>query len=69
MIPKNWDAESDDYFGLSNSIKTDGIGIKIIEINKETAEELLLVLSHTYIPHEFIKVHQLIKRCWEFSEK
>lgn len=38
-----------------------------IELNKETAEELLLVLNHNFIPYEYILVHAFIKRCWEFT--
>lgn len=41
-------------------------GIDFITINKETANELLEVLSHQFIDYDKIRVHELIKRMWEF---
>jgi hypothetical protein len=40
--------------------------IKTIEIDQETANELLKVLNHQFIDYEKTKVHDLIKRMWEF---
>lgn len=39
----------------------------VIAIDRETAEELLKVLSHDYIAHKYTRVHNLIKRCWELT--
>lgn len=40
---------------------------KKLEVDRETIKELLLVLNHTYVSHEYKLVHDLIKRCWEFT--
>jgi hypothetical protein len=40
-----------------------------IEINKETATELLKVLGHQYIDYEYTLVHSLIRELQKFVEK
>ena len=35
-------------------------------VNKETAEELLVFMSHQFVNHKYTKVHELIKRLEEF---
>lgn len=46
-------------------IRPQGVYNKL-EIDRETAHELLRVLDHQYVNPEYEKVHDLIKRMWVF---
>ena len=42
---------------------------KRIELDRETAEELLKYLSHQYVNYKYTRIHELIKRLNKFTEK